>query len=116
MTRYSILGFCSYCGRTHPASVVVFPLKSHPYGRWSPNSLKSYLFERRAVMNFAILRSEAGPLKNFAVLLSYETVGNFAGHRGPPILADVVKVIAQFTRAYNVDSMRRHFDPFSHVR
>ncbi len=48
-------------------------------------------------MNFAILRSEAGPLKNFAVLLSYETVGNFAARRGPPILADVVKVIAQFT-------------------
>src|SRR5690242_11588638 len=82
-----------------------------PYGRRSTNSLRSYLFERRAVMNFAILRSAAGPLKNFAVLLSYETVGNFAAHRGPPILADVVKVIAQFTGAYNVDSMRRHFDP-----
>ena len=72
-------------------------LESHPYDRWSPNSMKSYLFERRAVMSFGILRSEAGPLKNFAVLLSYETVGNFAARHGPPILTDVVKVIAQFT-------------------
>jgi hypothetical protein len=55
----------------------------------STNSLKSYLFERRAVMNFAMLRSEARPLKNFAGLLSYETVGNFAALHGLPILADV---------------------------
>jgi hypothetical protein len=40
-------------------------------------------------MNFAILRSEACPLKNFAVLLSYETVGNFAGRRGPPMAGRV---------------------------
>ncbi len=35
----------------------------------------------------AILRSEASPLKNLAVLLSYETVGNFAARHRPPILA-----------------------------
>ena len=55
---------------------------------------ESYLFERRAVMNSAILRNEARQLKNFAVLLSYETVGIFAVRRGPPILADVVKAIS----------------------
>ena len=32
---------------------------------------ESYLFERRVVMNSAILRNEARQLKNFAVLLSY---------------------------------------------
>jgi len=61
-------------------------------------ALKSYLFERRVVMNSATLRSEAGPLKNFAVLLSHETVRNFAARRGPPILVDVVKAISQFMR------------------
>ena len=81
----------------------------------SPNSLKSYLFECRAVMNSATLRSEAGPLKNFAVFLSHETVRNFAARRGPPILADVVKAILQFMRCYHTDSMSRHFDPFSHI-
>ena len=45
-------------------------------------------------MNFAILRNEASQLKNFAVLLSYETVGNFAARHGLPILADVVKAIS----------------------
>ena len=55
---------------------------------------ESYLFERRAAMNSGILRNEAGPLKNFAVLLSYETVGIFAVRRGPPMLADVVKAIS----------------------
>ena len=35
-----------------------------------------------------------GPLKNFAVLLSHESVGNFAALHGPPILADVVKAIS----------------------
>src|SRR5215468_9224527 len=68
-----------------------------PYDRWSPNSLKSYLFECCVVMNSATLRGEAGPLKNFAVLLSHETVRNFAARRGPAILADVVKAISQFT-------------------
>src|SRR5215475_4525322 len=67
-----------------------------PYDRCSPNSLKSYLFECCVVMNSATLRGEAGPLKNFAVLLSHETVRNFAAHRGPAILADVVKAISQF--------------------
>src|SRR5262245_44045339 len=62
-----------------------------------PNSLKSYLFECCVVMNSAILRGEAGPLKNFAVLLSHETVRNFTARRGPAILADVVKAISQFT-------------------
>ena len=59
--------------------------------RWSPNSLKSYLFERRTVMNFGILRNEPRPLKNFAVLLSDETVGNFSALHGLPLLVDVVK-------------------------
>src|SRR5215510_16104562 len=68
-----------------------------PYDRWSPNSLKSYLFECCVVMNSATLRGEAGPLKNFAVLLSHETVRNFAARRGPTILADVIKAISQFT-------------------
>ena len=63
-----------------------------------PNSLKSYLFERRVLMNSATLRSEAGPLKNFAVLLAHEPVRNFAARHGPPILADVVKAISQFMR------------------
>ena len=62
-------------------------------------------------MNSATLRGEAGPLKNFAVLLSHETVRNFAARRGPPILADVVKALLQFMRCYHVDSMTRHFDP-----
>ena len=57
---------------------------------------ESYLFERRADMNSVILRNEARPFKNFAVPLSYETVGNFPARRRPPILADVVKVISQF--------------------
>ena len=34
----------------------------------SPNSFKSYLFERRIVMTPARLRNEASPLKNFAIL------------------------------------------------
>src|SRR5262245_30598150 len=55
-----------------------------------------YLFERRADMNSGILRNEARQLKNFAVRLSYETVGNFAALHGLPILADVVKAISQF--------------------
>src|SRR5215510_11637706 len=62
----------------------------------APNSLKSYLFECCVVMNSATLRGEAGPLKNFAVLLPHETVRNFAARRGPAILADVVKAISQF--------------------
>ena len=69
-------------------------LESHPYDRWSPNSMKSYLFERRAVMNFGILRNEPRPLKNFAVLLSDETVGNFSALHGLPLLVDVVKAIS----------------------
>ena len=48
-------------------------------------------------MTSGILRSEARPLKYFAVLLSYETVGNFVARRASPILADVVKGITQFT-------------------
>src|SRR5262245_51287447 len=68
-----------------------------PYDRCLPNSLKSYLFECCVVMNSATLRGEAGPLKNFAVLLPHETVRNFAARRGPAILADVVKAISQFT-------------------
>src|SRR5215475_9032031 len=67
-----------------------------PYDRWSPNSLKSYLFECCVVMNSATLRGEAGPLKNFAVLLSHETVRNFTARRGPAILADVIKALLQF--------------------
>jgi len=55
-----------------------------------------YLFERRADMNSGILRNEARQFKNFAVRLSYETVGNFAALHGLPILADVVKAISQF--------------------
>ena len=65
-----------------------------PYDRWSPNSLKSYLFERRADINSLILWSEAGPLKNFPVLLSDETVGNFSVLHGLPLLVDVVKAIS----------------------
>src|SRR5215475_6106238 len=61
-----------------------------------PNSLKSYLFECCVVMNSATLGREAGPLKNFAVLLSHETVRNFTARRGPAILADVVKALLQF--------------------
>src|SRR5262245_65844464 len=61
-----------------------------------PILLKSYLFECCVVMNSATLRGEAGPLKNFAVFLSHETVRNFAARRGPAILADVVKAISQF--------------------
>ena len=45
-------------------------------------------------MNFGILRNEARPLKNFAVLLSDETVGNFSALHGLPVLVDVVKVIS----------------------
>jgi hypothetical protein len=69
-----------------------------PYDRWSPNSSKSYLFECLVVMNSAVLRSEAGPLKNFTVLLSNETVRNFAARRRPPTLAEVVKASLQFMR------------------
>src|SRR6266542_35180 len=65
----------------------------HGVGCSTPD-LKSYLFERRAGINSLILRSEAGPLKNFPVLLSDETVGNFSALHGLPILADVVKVIS----------------------
>src|SRR5262245_66403286 len=71
----------------------------------APNSLKSYLFECCVVMNSATLRGEAGPLKNFAVLLPHETVRNFAARRGPAILADVVKAISQFIPSYHIDSM-----------
>jgi len=77
-----------------------------PTRSFSPGH-ESYLFERRADTNSGILRNEARPLKNFAVLLSYETVGNFVALHGLPILAYIVKAISQFTRAYHVDSMRR---------
>ena len=55
---------------------------------------ESYLFERRADRNSGILRNEARPLKNFTVLLSDETVGNFSALHGLPILADVVKAVS----------------------
>jgi hypothetical protein len=45
-------------------------------------------------MNSATLRGEPGPLKNFAVLLSDETVGNFSVLHGLPLLVDVVKAIS----------------------
>ena len=64
----------------------------------NPNSFKSYLFERRIVMTPARLRNEASPLKNVAILLSHETIRNFAACRGCPILTDVVKATLQFMR------------------
>src|SRR5215813_7501967 len=58
-----------------------------PYDRCSPNFLKSYLFECCVVMNSATLRGEAGPLKNFAVLLPHETVRNSPRVAGLPFSA-----------------------------
>jgi hypothetical protein len=57
-------------------------------------------------MNSATLRGEPGPLKNFAVLLSHETVRNFAARRGPPILADVVNIHALISHRFYDPALR----------
>ena len=75
------------------SSVVVDLLKIIRMSVWSPNSMKSYLFERRAVMNFGILWSEAGPLKNLCGPSSVRNGREFRrAATWPPILPDVVKV------------------------